>query len=267
MTGQDGAMRTFPLNADGVDLHVLDSGGDLPVVLLLHGLAGHAGEWTAVADLLSDRFRVVAFDQRGNGRSTRRPADLSRQAHVDDVVAVARRLGIEQLTLVGQSMGAHTALLAAAWHPELVERLVLVEGGVGGEGTAVTENVLGWFAGWPVPFTSEGQAAEFFGGGAAGTAWAAGLERSPSGLVPRFDLDVLRGALAPVHAEARWEEWATVQCPVVLMKGARGFAPLEELTRMVETQPLARLVEVDDAGHDVHLDAPQAVAAVMMGTL
>lgn len=265
MTGQNAVMRTFTLNAGGVDLHVLDGGGDLPVVLLLHGLAGHAAEWTAVAYLLSDRFRVVAFDQRGNGRSTRRPADLSRRAHVDDVVAVARELGIERLTVAGQSMGAHTALLTAAWHPELVERLVLVEGGVGGEGAAATEGVIDWFAGWPVPFESEEHAAEFFGGGSAGVAWAAGLEHEPDGLLPRFDVDVLRDALTPVHSEARWEEWQAIRCPVVLVKGSRGFAPLEELTRMVEVQPRARLVEVDDAGHDVHLDAPQSVAAVVRG--
>lgn len=54
-------------------------------------------------------------------------------------------------------------------------------------------------------------------------------------------------------------------CPVVLVKGSRGVVPIEELTRMVEVQPRARLVEVDGAGHDVHLDAPQVVAAVVRG--
>ena len=65
------ADATVTLN--GVDLQVIDSGGDLPTVMLLHGLAGHAEEWDEVARCLTARHRVIAFDQRGQGRSTRRP--------------------------------------------------------------------------------------------------------------------------------------------------------------------------------------------------
>ncbi len=77
-----------------VRLVCTDHGGDGPPLLLLHGLAGHRGEWDALAARFSATHRVVAFDARGSGESTRRPGDVTRAAHVRDVLAVARRFGL-----------------------------------------------------------------------------------------------------------------------------------------------------------------------------
>lgn len=77
------------------------AGSNAPPVVLLHGLAGHAGEWDAAAAHLSPRHRVVAVDQRGHGASERRPADVSRAAYVADVVAVCEQLGLHRPVLVG----------------------------------------------------------------------------------------------------------------------------------------------------------------------
>ncbi|NEE20854.1 alpha/beta fold hydrolase, partial [Streptomyces sp. SID7499] len=65
-----------------VRLHCTDHGGDGPPLLLLHGLAGHSGEWEALAARFASTHRVVAFDARGSGASTRRPGDVTRAAHV-----------------------------------------------------------------------------------------------------------------------------------------------------------------------------------------
>lgn len=56
-----------------VRLFCTDHGGDGPPLLLLHGLAGHSGEWEALAARFASTHRVVAFDARGSGASTRRP--------------------------------------------------------------------------------------------------------------------------------------------------------------------------------------------------
>ena len=94
---------------DGVRLRCLDSGGvGLPLVLL-HA-AGHAGEWDTPARLLRSRHRVVAIDQRGHGGSERTPGDVSRAAYVEDVATVVERLALGKVTLIGQSLGGHTAM-------------------------------------------------------------------------------------------------------------------------------------------------------------
>ncbi len=252
------------LELDAVTVDLVDTGDDLPPVLMLHGLGGHAGEWALVASLLRGRRRLVAFDQRGHGASTRRPCDVTREAHVRDVVDVMDELGLERVTLVGQSMGAHTAMLTAAAHPSRVSRLVLVEGGPSAAGSQATDDVIDWFRSWPTPFAREEDARAYFedqyGPGAAADAWTAGLEPTPDGLRPGFDLEVLRGAIQAVHGEARWAEWEAVACPTVLVTGEHGSLTDDEARRMRERNPHARWTKVPGAGHDVHLDAPEAVA-------
>jgi pimeloyl-ACP methyl ester carboxylesterase len=62
---------------------------------------------------------VVTYDARGHGASTRTPATTTRAAHVQDAVALIEELDLAPVTLLGQSLGGHTALLLAAshWYP------------------------------------------------------------------------------------------------------------------------------------------------------
>jgi pimeloyl-ACP methyl ester carboxylesterase len=117
---------------DGIRISCRDWGRSQPPVVLLHGLAGHAGEWDVIARHLSPRHRVVAIDQRGHGASERHPHDRSRAAYVADVIAVLDQLDCRQSVLIGQSLGGHTVMLTAAAHPDLVRALILVEAGPGG---------------------------------------------------------------------------------------------------------------------------------------
>ncbi|MFF2409677.1 alpha/beta fold hydrolase [Streptomyces sp. NPDC058092] len=194
---------------DGVRVSCRDRGGSGPPVLLLHGLAGHAGEWDTVARELSTRYRVVAVDQRGHGASEHRPRDLSRAAHVADVVAVIERLQLRRPVLIGQSLGGHTAMLTAAAHPGLLGALVLVEAGPGGPNPKVTAEIGGWLDAWPRPFPSRRAAVEFFGGGPVGEGWTAGLEERDGGGWPRFDRDVMVGSPEENARCSFWDDWST----------------------------------------------------------
>ncbi|MFE2347513.1 alpha/beta fold hydrolase [Kitasatospora cineracea] len=242
---------------EGVELHCRDWAGrpGARPVLLLHGLAGHAGEWDALAGALAPRHRVVAFDQRGHGRSTRRPADVGRAAYVADALAVADRLGLERPLLVGQSLGGHTALLAAAAHPGRFGGLVLVEAAAG-RNADVPEQIGGMLRGWPLPFPDRAAAVAFFGGGPVGAAWADGLERRPDGWWPRFDPEVLVDSLAGIAARDHWADWAALSCPTLLVLGQGGIIPPAEADRMLALRPEVRAVSVRGAGHDVHLEQP-----------
>ncbi|WFE47724.1 alpha/beta hydrolase [Verrucosispora sp. WMMD1129] len=246
-----------------VALAVYDSAGPGQVILFLHGLGGYALECSAVASRLGNEHRVVSLDQRGHGSSTTRPDDLSRAAFVSDAVAVIENLDVGPVMVVGQSFGAHTALLLAASRPELVSALILVEGGVGGGGQEATNEVIDWFASWPTPFADTTAAATYFGGGRAGEAWAAGLAPSATGLVPRFELEVLREAIHAVNAEARWADWAAISTPTLLVKGQRGFLEQAEADEMLASNPMAAMIVIDGAGHDVHLDSSEQLAAAI----
>ena len=116
-------------------LTTLDFGGSGRDVVLLHGLAGHAGEWKDTAGWMTDKYRVLAPDARGHGRSERHPTDVSRSANIDDASFLIEELAKPPVILVGQSLGGQTALLVAAQRPDLVEALVLADAGPGGAGS------------------------------------------------------------------------------------------------------------------------------------
>jgi pimeloyl-ACP methyl ester carboxylesterase len=234
-----------------------------PAVVLLHGLAGHAGEWWPVVDRLRGHARVVAFDQRGHGHSTRAPQDMTRSAHVDDVACVISDIATAPVTLIGHSLGGHTAMLTAARRPDLVERLVIIEASPARNPTAAVDAAR-WLARWPRPFPTRDAAIDFFGGGTAGQAWADGLRAAEDGLRPRFDTAIVLRALDEIVARAWWDQWDTVTCPTLLLRGASGWLSHDDVDRMTRTGPRAHLVQVADAGHDVHLDQPERTARAII---
>ncbi|MEV4278502.1 alpha/beta fold hydrolase [Actinoplanes xinjiangensis] len=262
-------MRRVEVHRPDVVLSCLDGGHGDDVVVLLHGLAGSAEEMRPTATALLPGHRVIVVDQRGHGHSTRRPADLSRRAYADDVAAVVERLaGGRPVTLVGQSMGGHTAMLTAAWHPHLAGRLVLLEAGVGGEGAEDYPAKLGdWFASWPVPFADLRAAAAFLGSTPIAQAWLGDLEECADGLRPRFEPEVMRAAIAAVAETARWAEWASVRVPTLLVRGANGTMAESEARRMLASRPGVSQVVVPDAGHDVHLERHDAWIAALTAFL
>ncbi|MFE6711803.1 alpha/beta fold hydrolase [Streptomyces sp. NPDC057695] len=233
-------------------------------VLLLHGLAGHAGEWDDTARLLRDSgFRVVALDQRGHGLSERQPADgdVSRAAYVADAVAVIDRLGLDRPVLVGQSLGGSTALLTASAHPGLLRALVLVEAGPGGTDPGVQEQIASRLRAWPVPFPTRAAAVAYLGGGtdAVGEGWARGLEERPDGLWPRFDPEVMVRSLDDSTRRSFWDEWAAVRCPVLAVLGQGGHGGIiggAEYAEMARRLPALHGTSLPGTGHDVHLERP-----------
>ena len=256
----DPNFKWHEVSRPGAIIHYLDSGGSGRPVLLLHGLAGHAGEWLDTMWHLLPRCRTVALDQRGHGRSTRMPDDLSRDAFVDDVAAVIDAAALENpVVLIGQSMGAHTAFLTAARFPHLVSHLVMIEGDIGGGDDEKLARLRKSLASWPVPFSSYDSAMQFFGGdNELGRAWADGLEPREDGLWPRWDIDVMLRTMAPVFEREYWPDWESLPHPTLLVLGQTGSIDPGRVDRMLAERPTTRRVSIAGAGHDVHLDQPRA---------
>jgi pimeloyl-ACP methyl ester carboxylesterase len=247
----------FSVDRSGVHLEGLDYGGAGSPVLLLHGLAGTAREWTSTASWLTHTHRVVAPDQRGHGRSERRPDQLSREAFIGDVLALIEQLELGPVSLVGQSLGAHTAFLVAARHASVVRALVVAEASPAATPPETVTAVRDWLESWPVPFSSLSDAEAFFGGDTlAARAWSNGLEKREGGLWPPFDVDVMVAALSASVGTNFWEDWARIEAPTLIVRAGQGELRESEAREMLARLPGATLVEIPGAGHDVHLEAP-----------
>ena len=100
--------------------------GTGPDVLLIAGLSDPIEAWTAQLDGLADRYRLLAFDNRGAGRSPSMPDTYSVAAMADDAADVLRTADVGAAHVAGFSGGSAIAQELALRHPELVRSLVLV---------------------------------------------------------------------------------------------------------------------------------------------
>ncbi len=116
----------------GRPVHWVDFGGpkDAPLAVCVHGLGGSFANWLTFAPLLTDRFRVVAFDFTGNGRTpvAGRKADIRGNRRLLD--GFLHAITDEPVMLIGNSMGGLLSILQSARKPRTVNRLVLLDAAV-----------------------------------------------------------------------------------------------------------------------------------------
>src|SRR5438067_8692624 len=112
----------------GFTLHYLEAGRGAPVVLL-HGLGGDGSRWAPNIDPLAKDFHVFALDQIGFGQSDKPLANYHTGMLSEFLVGFLKAVGVQKASLVGNSMGAGVALYTAAKHAQVVDRIVLADGG------------------------------------------------------------------------------------------------------------------------------------------
>ena len=110
-------------------LHYLDWGNeDSPHLMFVHGIRDHARSWDRVADTFQDTFHIVVPDLRGHGDSAwSLGSTYSFLEYVCDIEQLVRQRSLDNLTIVGHSMGGTVAALFAGIYPERVGGLVMIE--------------------------------------------------------------------------------------------------------------------------------------------
>ena len=221
-------------------------GGKGAPVLLLHGLAGHAGEWAGTAEWLDREFAVYALDG---------------EAGVDAAVAAVDEIGAWPVACVGQSLGGRAAIELAARRPELVRALVVVEADPDG-GPELAEEVAARvgaaFARWPESFANREEAVEFLcGPSPRAEAWADGLRERDGRFWPWFDREAAVDELRAALARPLWDEWERIACPALIVRGEDGDLDEATAARMAALLADAAVATIPGAGHEVHLEAPR----------
>jgi pimeloyl-ACP methyl ester carboxylesterase len=120
-------MKYMELHGDRVAYQ--DAGRGDETVLLIHGMAGSSETWRAVIPQLSRKYRVVAPDLLGHGRSAKPRGDYSLGAFAVWLRDLLDELGISRATIVGQSLGGGVAMQFVYQHPDYCERLILISSG------------------------------------------------------------------------------------------------------------------------------------------
>ena len=118
----DIAEHTVPA-ADGGSIHVIERGQGRPL-LLIHGITLQARIWAPQLNTLADRYRVLAMDVRGHGRSTAGEEGFGRQIAARDVKAVLDSFDLRGAVVVGHSMGGMILMEFAGDFPDELDKRV-----------------------------------------------------------------------------------------------------------------------------------------------
>ena len=132
MSSTTAMAQTEPVKKDipvfSYKIHYLEAGRGTPVILL-HGSGGEGARWMPTIKGLASEFRVIAPDQIGWGNSDKPMTVYHSGVFAEFLARFMKEIGVPKAALVGQSMGAGVALQMAVHYPQLVDRMVLVNGG------------------------------------------------------------------------------------------------------------------------------------------
>src|SRR4029077_3394860 len=112
------------ISVDGIRLHVAEAGQG-PALILLHGLSATHANWEYTMPAFGDRWRVVAPDLPGHGRSAKPDAPYTIDFYAGVVRSLGRELGIREAVIVGNSLGGQIALELAISYPRWTRAIVL----------------------------------------------------------------------------------------------------------------------------------------------
>jgi pimeloyl-ACP methyl ester carboxylesterase len=239
--------------------------GEGPAVLLIAGQGMTAEGWWATVPILSESFRVITFDNRDTGGSSRVPWFYSAAQMAGDAIAVLDSAGEQRAHVYGVSLGSLVAQEVALRHPERVNGLVLGASSAGG------------FAAYkPSPLSSAQTFMVRVGTmGPAEAAWAAvpytyakkTPHAHPERIVTDIDhrLNAHHDALAYVHQATvvathdAYERLNQVAAPTLVVHGEQDiFMPPANALVLAERIPGAQLKLWPDAGHMYMVDEPEA---------
>jgi pimeloyl-ACP methyl ester carboxylesterase len=263
------------IDVDGVGLEV-SSAGTGPAVLLLHGFPDTHQLWRhQVPALTGAGFRTIAPDLRGFGSSDR-PGSYDLGAHVGDLLGVLDRLGVPAAHVVGHDWGAAIGWTLAALAPDRVRSLAALSVGhpaaFASSGLAQREKswymLLFQFAGVAEQWLSADEFANF-------RAWS-GHPDAPA-VIARLGapgaltaaLGIYRDSLPPSALVTRRPALPPITAPVLGVWSSEDRFLLEE--PMIASGSYVagpwRYARVDDAGHWLQLDRPDAVNQLLLDFL
>lgn len=259
------ATRHPPAARDAVSRNTVDLAYEVsgergnPVLLLLHGGTASRRSWDLVTPGLRASHRIVAVDLRGHGQSPAPDHGYSAMQLGADVAQVIDELDLQQVTLVGHSLGGMTAICLAASRPDAVMRLVLLN-------APVTPNAVDALS----DVEARVRRPEFFPVTQEFVdEWTAHPRPVPPAFsaVQQAHLHALRPVVwRQVFGELVRADIASVlrdvRQPTLILWGAKdGLLDASQRQQLLAGLADARVVMIDEAGHNPSSSTPDRVAA------
>jgi pimeloyl-ACP methyl ester carboxylesterase len=263
------------IKAGAYDLETMDTGSG-PAVILIHSSASGLRQWRALTEALRDRYRVIAVNLFGYGRTSpwpaARPMAAADQA---ELVAAAAALADGPVALVGHSLGGLVALEAAARLGGRVRVVLAFEpilfGHLEAHGPAVARDEIATLA---RRFSELARAGDWNGAGewfidywALPGTWASMGEERRQNTLAMLPAVVHEWAMATTGLRPL-VGWRAITAPVHLIRAADSRAPTRAIVALLaKTYPAWQVHEVAAGGHMAPLARPDLVNPVIAAAL
>lgn len=242
---------------DDCSIHYEEYGRGAPV-LLVHGLGSSCQDWEYQVPALSTRYRVIAVDVRGHGRSDKPRERYTIPAFSADIEALLEHLNIGPVHYVGLSMGAMIGFQLAVDRPDLLKTLTIVN-----SAPQVKINSAG--DAWQ--YAKRWILARIFSMETIGEGLGKNLFPRPEQadlrrkIAARWAQNDKRAYLASFDAIVGWgvqQRLARIACPTLVVTADRDYTPIELKAEYVRLIPNARLQIIANSRHATPLDQPDA---------
>ena len=251
-------MSELEVNGCGLSVYERGDGSD---VVLVHGLGGAAREiWKHQLRELPD-FHLVSFDLRGSGSSEVTPGPYTIGLLVDDLRALVEAKGLDRIALVGHSMGGSIVLAYAARYPDDVRAVVAV-----GAPSTLPDAARAGLAARAETVEAEGMAAvaATVAGNGVSPSFQAEQPDAFAAFVALLERNDAHGYAAQCRALVDLDlpaELPRITAPVLLLSGDKdGVSPPAATEATAALIPDSRFTIVDDCGHILPLERPEALA-------
>ena len=256
------------IDVNGTTLWYEDTGGDGPPLLFSHGLLWSTRMFDGQIARFRDRFRVIAWDHRGQGQSADHDApSVPIELVTADALALMDRLGLGAVHFAGLSMGGFVGMRLAARHPDRIRSLVLMETTADPE---PLENVpkygrlnfvARWIGLWPV--TKPVMKIMFSKSFLADPTKEAERERWRAYLL-KNRRTIVRAVQGVIEREGVAEEITRIRAPTTVLVGEEDVATVPaKAERLVSLIPDAVLERIPAAGHSSSVEQPELVGLAM----
>jgi N-formylmaleamate deformylase len=259
---QDGFVQT-----NGIRMHYTRTGGAKVPVVLAHGFSDDGLCWTPVATALEADYDVVMIDARFHGLSGAPEGMVERRVMGDDLAGLITGLGLHQPIVLGHSMGAMTALMLAAYHPDLPRAILLEDPPARWEAGIAPRDEGAWKAqnqAWIAGLQAKSREAIIADKRKESPGWQEAELGPWADSKLRFNPKYLEQQERPDY------DWPAllrrITCPVVLITGDNALGAIvndQQAAAFAKHVPQMKRVHIPGAGHNIRRDQFEAYLAVI----
>ena len=243
--------------------------GEGKPLIILHGLFGYSDNWQTIGKKLAEYFQVILVDQRNHGHSSWSD-EMNYDLMADDLSELLDELGLAEILLLGHSMGGKAAIRFAEKYPDKLEKLVVVDIGIK-EYPSHHDLILEGLNAIDVSklesrSEAEEQLSKYVDSIGTKQFLLKNLYWIEKGkLAWRMNIPVLEKNMPDILAALSDKEIFT---PVLFVRGAQSSYIKDEDVPSLEKKFVDfKLATIEDAGHWIHAEAPDAFLETVLGFL